>query len=289
MDEWRDGDAPPRPARRRAAPALLPVVRAAVGGDRGDARRPLRGGGAAAPPRRGRRARARGTATPSCSRPWSTSSGRSSGSSSTGATVAFLEDKIAARPPAPPTRPTSSGSSPAWARMDDARRRLGPWMRRGPAFDANWLSAQAEAAEAVALLGDRVHAAVLYDRLAPYAGRPATSGRAVSSYGSVDRQLGALAGAARPPGGRDPAPARRDRPRRRARLRGLAAARAARAARARAGRRRRGRGLCRGTGARPPAAGAGRPAAPRTSVRRPDAVRPGPARGRPRFGRRRRS
>jgi len=45
----------------------------------------------------------------------------------------------------------------------------------------------------VALLGDRAHAAVLYDRLAPYAGRPATSGRAVSSYGSVDRQLGALA------------------------------------------------------------------------------------------------
>jgi hypothetical protein len=34
---------------------------------------------------------------------------------------------------------------------------------------------------------------VLYDRLAPYAGRPATAGRAVASYGAVDRALGGLA------------------------------------------------------------------------------------------------
>ena len=46
------------------------------------------------------------------------------------------------------------------------------------AFDANGLSAQAECAEACVLLGDATHAAVFYDRLLPYAGRPATAGRA---------------------------------------------------------------------------------------------------------------
>jgi hypothetical protein len=33
----------------------------------------------------------------------------------------------------------------------------------------------------------------LYERLAPYAGRPATAGRAISSYGAIDRALGGLA------------------------------------------------------------------------------------------------
>ena len=61
------------------------------------------------------------------------------------------------------------------------------------AFDANWLSTQAEAAEACIALGDPTHAAVIYERLAPYAGRPATAGRAVASYGAVDRHLGGLA------------------------------------------------------------------------------------------------
>ena len=55
------------------------------------------------------------------------------------------------------------------------------------------MSAQAECAEACVLLGDATHAAVLYERLLPYAGRPATAGRAVTSYGAVDRHLGGLA------------------------------------------------------------------------------------------------
>ena len=66
-------------------------------------------------------------------------------------------------------------------------------MGRELAFDANWISAQAEAAEAVVLLDDPTHAQVLYDRLVPYAGRPATAGRAAVSYGAIDRQLGGLA------------------------------------------------------------------------------------------------
>jgi hypothetical protein len=43
------------------------------------------------------------------------------------------------------------------------------------------------------LLGAADHAAVVYERLLPYAGRPATAGRAVCSYGAVDRHLGGLA------------------------------------------------------------------------------------------------
>ena len=43
------------------------------------------------------------------------------------------------------------------------------------------------------LLGDATFAATLYERLAPYAGRPVTAGRAVCSYGAVDLALGGLA------------------------------------------------------------------------------------------------
>jgi hypothetical protein len=61
------------------------------------------------------------------------------------------------------------------------------------AFDANWLSLQAELAEASVLIGDATFAPTLYERLAPYAGRPVTAGRAVCSYGAVDHRLGRLA------------------------------------------------------------------------------------------------
>jgi tetratricopeptide (TPR) repeat protein len=60
-------------------------------------------------------------------------------------------------------------------------------------FDTNWLSALGEATETVVLLGDRANAAVLYDLISPYSGRPMTAGRAVVSYGSADRHLGELA------------------------------------------------------------------------------------------------
>jgi len=61
------------------------------------------------------------------------------------------------------------------------------------AFDANWLSLQAELAEASVLIGDATFATTLYERLAPYAGRPVTAGRAICTYGAVDRTLGGLA------------------------------------------------------------------------------------------------
>jgi hypothetical protein len=44
------------------------------------------------------------------------------------------------------------------------------------------------------LIADATFAATLYERLAPYAGRPVTAGRAICSYGAVDRTLGRLAG-----------------------------------------------------------------------------------------------
>jgi DNA-binding SARP family transcriptional activator len=60
-------------------------------------------------------------------------------------------------------------------------------------FDVNWLSAIAECAEACVALDDATCAEPLYRRLRPYAGRPVTFGRAVGSYGAVDRHLGGLA------------------------------------------------------------------------------------------------
>jgi hypothetical protein len=67
-------------------------------------------------------------------------------------------------------------------------------MKLPHAFDTNWLSLQVELAEASVLIGDASFAAPLYERLAQYAGRPVTAGRAACSYGAVDRTLGGLAG-----------------------------------------------------------------------------------------------
>jgi tetratricopeptide (TPR) repeat protein len=106
--------------------------------------------------------------------------------------IAFLEDKIANSPAGP-----AYLSSYAWllaisGDVDRARASLDTALAQH-AFDANWLSAQAECAEACVALGDPTHAALLYERLTPYAGRPATAARAVASYGAIDRHLGGLA------------------------------------------------------------------------------------------------
>jgi DNA-binding SARP family transcriptional activator len=105
----------------------------------------------------------------------------------------FLKDKLANSPAG-----AAYASYLVWilaglGRAEEATRHLDDWTRRELAFDANWLSAQAEAAEAIVLLDDPTHAQLVYDRLAPYAGRPATAGRAVVSYGALDRHLGGLA------------------------------------------------------------------------------------------------
>lgn len=107
--------------------------------------------------------------------------------------VEFIEDKIASSPIGVAYR-----SSYAWilagrGDTERAREELHATMALLHAFDANWLSLQAECAEACVLIGDDAHTATLYERLLPFAGRPATAGRGVTSYGAVDRLLGDLA------------------------------------------------------------------------------------------------
>jgi DNA-binding SARP family transcriptional activator len=107
--------------------------------------------------------------------------------------VAFIEHKIATSPAGPAYAASHAWVLAALGETEAARATLDDAVAQPHAFDANWMSAQAECAEACLLLGDSTHAAVLYERLLPYAGRPATAGRAVASYGAVDRALGDLA------------------------------------------------------------------------------------------------
>ena len=107
--------------------------------------------------------------------------------------MAFLEDKIAHSAAGPAYASSYAWMLAARGESERARATLDDVLAHPHAFDANWLSAQAEAAEACILLGDAEHAADVYERLLPYAGRPATAGRAVTSYGAVDRHLGGLA------------------------------------------------------------------------------------------------
>jgi tetratricopeptide (TPR) repeat protein len=106
----------------------------------------------------------------------------------------FALDKVAHSPAGPAYR-----SSVAWllaelGRPDEARAHLAACLAPGfLPYDANWLSAVAECAGAALALDDHERAAQVYDLLAPFAGRPVTAGRAVSSYGAADRLLGELA------------------------------------------------------------------------------------------------
>jgi len=105
----------------------------------------------------------------------------------------FVEDKIANSPAGPAYRGSYAWTLAGLGETERARSELDAAMAFPHAFDANWLSLQAECAEASVLLDDPTHAPVLYERLAPYAGRPATAGRAAWSSGAIDRPLGGLA------------------------------------------------------------------------------------------------
>src|SRR5581483_4655864 len=95
--------------------------------------------------------------------------------------------------------------------------------------EGNWLPAMMNLGETAVLLEDRARAARLYHLLRPYAGLHVVVAHGAACFGSVERYLGRLAAASRPPGaavgrGRAPAlalPAHRrdvgDRPRGRAR------------------------------------------------------------------------
>jgi DNA-binding SARP family transcriptional activator/tetratricopeptide (TPR) repeat protein len=107
--------------------------------------------------------------------------------------VASVEDKIANSPAGVAYRGGYTWVIAGRGDTERARHELHAVMALPHAFDANWLSLQAECAEASILLGDATHAATLYERLLPYAGRPVTAGRCVCSYGAADRVLGGLA------------------------------------------------------------------------------------------------
>jgi tetratricopeptide (TPR) repeat protein len=107
--------------------------------------------------------------------------------------VGFIQNKIVNSPAGNAYRGSYAWVLAGLGETERAREELRVTMALPHAFDANWLSLQAECAEASVLIEDATHAATLYERLAPYAGRPATAGRAISSYGATDRQLGGLA------------------------------------------------------------------------------------------------
>jgi DNA-binding SARP family transcriptional activator/tetratricopeptide (TPR) repeat protein len=105
----------------------------------------------------------------------------------------FVEDKIANSPAGPAYRGSYAWILAGLGETERARRELATAMAPDHAFDANWLSLQVECAETSILLEEAAYAETLYERLAPYAGRPVTSGRAVASLGAVAGSLGGLA------------------------------------------------------------------------------------------------
>ncbi len=108
--------------------------------------------------------------------------------------LAFVKDKIAKSPAGIAYRGGYTWILAGLGETERARAELHATMELTHAFDANWLSLQVELAEASVLIGDATFGIPLYERLAPYAGRPVTAGRAACSYGAVDRSLGGLAG-----------------------------------------------------------------------------------------------
>ena len=107
--------------------------------------------------------------------------------------VEFVQDKISNSPAGIAYRGGYSWILAGRGDTERARSELEAVMALPHAFDTNWMSLQAECAETAVLLGDPTHANTLYERLAPYAGRPATAGRAITNYGAIDRHLGGLA------------------------------------------------------------------------------------------------
>ena len=107
--------------------------------------------------------------------------------------LAFVEDKIANSPAGPAYRGSYAWILAGLGETERAREELRTALTLSHPFDANWLSFQTECAETAVLTDDATYAATLYERLTPYAGRPATAGRAAVSYGAIDRHLGALA------------------------------------------------------------------------------------------------
>ena len=107
--------------------------------------------------------------------------------------MAFLMDKVANSPAGPAYQSYVAWNLAGKGHEAEAKQHLRDWFERDLAFDANWLSAQAEAAEAIVLLDDPTYAQRLLRPTRPVRWAPGHSGRAVMSYGAIDRHLGGLA------------------------------------------------------------------------------------------------
>jgi DNA-binding SARP family transcriptional activator len=110
-----------------------------------------------------------------------------------GVELPWVEDRIATSASGASYQPAYAWILASLGREEEARAQLSAVAAGGFAalpFDANWLSALAEAGEAALLLGDRDTASHILTALTPYAGRQTAAGRAVVTHGCVDRQLG---------------------------------------------------------------------------------------------------
>ena len=108
--------------------------------------------------------------------------------------MAFLLDKVANSPAGPAYQSYLAWTLAGLGREAEARAHLDEWMRRELAFDANWISAQAEAAEASRhARRPRPRATRSTSGSRPTPAAPPPSGRAVMSFGAIDRHLGCLA------------------------------------------------------------------------------------------------
>jgi tetratricopeptide (TPR) repeat protein len=110
--------------------------------------------------------------------------------------VEFMQEKIAHSPAGMAWRASYTWMLAATGRPDAAREQFAILSADGFAalpFDTNWPSAMGELASACIGLGDPGLALPVYERLLPYADRALTAGRAVASFGSTQRLLGALA------------------------------------------------------------------------------------------------
>ena len=132
--------------------------------------------------------------------------------------IAFIEDKIANSPAGPAYAASYAWVLAARGETERARATLDHAIAHPHAFDANWMSAQAECADACVVLGDATHAAVVYERLAALR-RPARHrrprGHQLRRRRPPPRRPRR---AARPPRRRRAPPARGDRAQPRARL-----------------------------------------------------------------------
>jgi hypothetical protein len=89
--------------------------------------------------------------------------------------IEFIQRKIVGSPAGIAYHSSYSWILACLGKTERPRDELRATMALPHAFDANWLSLQTECAETSVLIDDSTYAATLYQRLAPYAGRPATA------------------------------------------------------------------------------------------------------------------